>query len=166
MLRASRRDEFLLWLHFSIHRDSLNTLLSLFPLMKLFALLASLIPSALASNQVPCPTTSTPLPTSAEPVCPDSALQVVLKQREITINNDNRLSATMELKMNQAPSQNVRVFLGAPTLHLSNCSLVRSSSPRKTTTSGKLSQSILRRSFHRPRQMPHDLQKMFLSASS
>ena len=80
--------------------------------MKRFAFLVGLIAPILASVSL-----------SQTAPCPDSALRVVFSRRNITINDTNRLNATIKVKLNRKPSTSVVVFLGAPTLQLSNCSL-------------------------------------------
>ena len=52
------------------------------------------------------------------------AMDISLTPNAVTITDSNRLSAAIQVKLNRAPTQNVKVFLETSTLQLSNCTLL------------------------------------------
>jgi hypothetical protein len=51
------------------------------------------------------------------------AVDVIFRKSTLTISNANRMSSAIQVKLNKAPLTNVSVYLEAPTLEFSNCTL-------------------------------------------
>jgi hypothetical protein len=51
------------------------------------------------------------------------AVDIIFREKMLTISHANRMSSEIQVKLNEAPQTNVSVYLEAPTLQFSNCAL-------------------------------------------